>query len=208
MRLWKTVVLVGAFLLTPMVGWAQTATQQLRDFIQHVQSAEGQFTQRTVDAQGQQRPAQTGDFSFKRPGKFKWHVTQPYEQLVIADGQTLLQYDPDLNQLSKRGMDQAIGASPAAILFGTGQLDEKFELTDLPRAEGVDWLRAKPKSAESGFDYVDIGFADAKPVYLVVLDGFGQQTRIELAQLKTNLALDLTTFQFTPPADVDVVTLP
>lgn len=208
MRLWKKAVLIGACVLTPMVGWAQTATQQLRDFIQQVQSAEGQFTQRTVDAQGQERPAQQGDFAFKRPGQFKWHVLQPYEQLVVADGHSLLQYDPDLNQLSKRSMDQAIGASPAAILFGTGQLDEKFELTDLPRAEGVDWLRAKPKSAESGFDYVDIGFAQAKPVYLVVLDGFGQQTRIELAQIKTNTVLDASAFQFTPPADVDVVNLP
>lgn len=208
MRKFQSVLLVLSLMAAPLVAWSQTATQQLRDFIKQVQSAQGQFRQHTVDAQGQTRPEQSGDFAFKRPGQFKWNVTQPYEQLVMADGKTLFQYDPDLNQLTKRSVDQAIGASPAAILFGNSALDDRFDLSDLPRAEGMDWLRVKPKNSDAGFDYVDIAFNQNQPQQLVVQDGFGQQTRIHLQHMKTNIALEASTFVLNPPADVDVVELP
>lgn len=208
MRIFQLVVLSFSLVFTPSLLWAQSSTQQLRDFIKHVQSAQGQFTQHTVDAQGQSRPEQRGDFAFKRPGKFKWSVTFPYEQLVMADGQSLYQYDPDLNQVTKRSVDQAIGASPAAILFGTSAIEDQFILSELSRAEGLDWLRVKPKNADAGFDYVDIGFEQSQPKQLVVLDGFGQQTRIQLQQIETNVALDAGAFRFTPPANVDMVVLP
>lgn len=190
------------------VGYAQTATEQLRDFVKQVQSATGSFSQSTLDAQGNQRPAQTGEFAFERPGKFKWQVLKPYEQLVLSDGKQLYQYDPDLNQLTKRSVDHAIGTSPAAILFGSGDLDQSFDLAARPDEDGLNWLRATPKGSDAGFDYVDIGFAAGTPARLVLLDAFGQQTVIQLSGIKTGVSFQAKDFRFTPPADVDVVTLP
>ena len=68
--------------------------EQLRDFVGKVNGATGSFSQYTVNAQGRTQPAQTGTFSFQRPGKFKWAVQKPYEQLVISDGAKVYQYDP------------------------------------------------------------------------------------------------------------------
>lgn len=208
MKWWRTLS-VGLLLLAGSgTVYAQTATQQLRDFVQRVHSASGQFSQHTIDAQGGQRPAQTGEFAFERPGKFKWQVLKPYEQLVLSDGKQLYQYDPDLNQLTQRGVDQAIGTSPAAILFGSGNLDQSFDLEPRPDEDGLNWLRASPKASDAGFDYVDIGFKSGNPVRLVLLDAFGQQTLIELSAIKTDISFKQRDFSFTPPADVDVVTLP
>ena len=88
-------------------------------FRRQVNGATGSFSQYTVNAQGRTQPAQTGTFSFQRPGKFKWAVQKPYEQLVISDGAKVYQYDPDLLQVTERKVDAAIGTSPAAILFGS-----------------------------------------------------------------------------------------
>lgn len=208
MKSWKRLAVIVALLGGSSALYAQTATQQLRDFAQQINAASGEFSQRTVDAQGKQRPAQTGEFAFKRPGQFKWQVVKPYEQLVLSDGEQLYQYDPDLNQLTQRDVDEAIGASPAAILFGSGQLDQSFDLSDRPDAEGLSWLRAKPKAGDAGFEYVDIGFDAAIPVRLILLDAFGQQTLIDLSNINTAVKLQAADFSFTPPADVDVITLP
>lgn len=210
MKTWKKLTVIGVLLGCSSLLYAQSASQQLRDFVGQVEAATGAFSQRTVDAQGRQRPAQTGEFAFKRPGQFKWQVLQPYEQLVLSDGEQLYQYDPDLNQLTQRSVNEAIGASPAAILFGAGQLDQSFTLSDRPDAEGLNWLRAKPKAADAGFEYVDIGFdaVTTRPVRLILLDAFGQQTLIDLADINTTVTLQAHDFSFTPPADVDVVTLP
>lgn len=208
MKWWQKLSAALVLLGSGTVVYAQTATEQLRDFVKQVQSATGSFSQSTLDAQGNQRPAQTGEFAFERPGKFKWQVLKPYEQLVLSDGKQLYQYDPDLNQLTQRSVDQAIGTSPAAILFGSGDLDQSFDLVARPDEDGLTWLRASPKGSDAGFDYVDIGFAAGSPVRLVLLDAFGQQTVIQLSDIKTGILFRAGDFRFTPPADVDVVTLP
>ncbi len=178
---------------------------QLRDFAAKVDSGTGRFSQQTVDAQGGGKRPQSGEFSFRRPGQFKWAVKKPYEQLIISDGKLVYQYDPDLAQVTERKVDQSIGASPAAILFGSGSLDDAFSIASLPGKDGLDWLRATPRSADAGFTYVDIGFQRSMPARLELLDSFGQTTRIDLSDIVANPKLASDEFQFVPPKGVDIV---
>lgn len=189
----------------PLAAWSAEAPEQLRNFIAEVSSATGQFTQQRLDPQGQGKPAQSGDFAFRRPGQFKWDVKKPYEQLIVSDGQRLYQYDPDLAQVTERNVDASIGASPAAILFGSGSLDEAFTMNSLPPKEGLEWLRATPRSADAGFTHVDIAFQNNLPARLELLDAFGQTTRIDLSNIDPKPNLGADAFTFVPPGGVDVV---
>jgi outer membrane lipoprotein carrier protein len=199
-------IMAGALLaLCPLLANAASAQAQLKTFVTGVKSAMGSFTQITVGPQGDTRPGQSGVFAFQRPGKFKWAVQRPYEQLIVSDGKTIFQYDPDLAQVSVQEVDQVIGTSPAAILFGSGNLDESFDVTTLPGKDSMDWLRAKPRNADAGFNYVDIGLKDNVPLRLELLDSFGQKTQIELSDIRSNPLLPATEFQFSPPTGTDVV---
>lgn len=192
---------------------AQTQRQQggdaralLQRFTSTVKTATGQFSQESRDPQGQSLSAmQTGRFSFERPGKFRWAVDQPFEQLILADGQQLYQYDPDLLQVSIRPMSQALGASPAALLFGSTSLEENFTLESQPARDGLVWLRATPRQTDAGFSHVDIGFGESLPEVLELLDAFGQKTRIRLSNIQVNPALSVEEFHFSAPDGVDVV---
>lgn len=176
------------------------ASQQLKDFVRNVKSASGQFAQQTTGS-----GAQTGSFGFERPGKFYWNVATPYEQQVISDGKIVYQYDPDLMQVTQRPVDQAVGASPAAILFGSGSLDESFNVSVLPEQNGLVWLRATPKVPDAGLSHVDIAFANNLPAELVILDSFGQTTSIKMRNFKANAKIPASQFQFKAPAGVDTV---
>lgn len=189
--------------LAPVMAWSTQAPDQLEQFIAKVQAATGEFTQQRLDQQG--KSPQSGKFSFKRPGKFKWAVEKPYEQLIISNGKQVYQYDPDLAQVTERGVDQSIGTSPAAILFGSGSLAETFTISSLPSKEGFEWLRALPRAGSAGFTHVDIGFKNSMPARLELLDSFGQTTRIDLSNIVSNPELGADEFNFTPPAGVDVV---
>ena len=134
-----------ASILASAPAAAASAQEQLRDFVGKVNGATGSFSQYTVNAQGRTQPAQTGTFSFQRPGKFKWAVQKPYEQLVISDGAKVYQYDPDLLQVTERKVDAAIGTSPAAILFGSGSLEQSFEVSALPSRTA--WTGCAPSRA-------------------------------------------------------------
>ncbi len=184
---------------------AASAQDQLKSFVQQVHAATGSFQQTVVGPQGQTRRPQSGQFSFERPGRFKWDVVSPYAQLIVSDAKQVFQFDPDLNQVTVRNVDQAIGASPAAILFGTGELDTVFEVTAQPDRDGVSWLRAKPRNGDAGFVHLELGMLDGLPARIVLLDAFGQTTRVELSGIHRNPSLPASTFEFVAPAGADVV---
>lgn len=199
--------ILGALLIWwPLTGFSAEASDQLQQFIDKVSSATGEFSQTTLTESGQASGAgQQGTFSFERPGKFKWSVQKPYEQLTLSDGKQLYQYDPDLAQVIERDIDESVGASPAAILFGSGELDESFKLSSLPESDSLSWLRAQPRNPDAGFAHVDIGFQNGMPVRLLLLDSFGQTSRIDLNNMVTNPDLGPDEFTFSPPEGVDVV---
>ncbi|WMD23747.1 outer membrane lipoprotein chaperone LolA [Achromobacter seleniivolatilans] len=205
MKSLRRLTLAAALSLAPVLAFAASAQEQLKAFVATVTSATGSFSQYTVNNQGRTQPAQTGVFSFQRPGKFKWAVQKPYEQLVVSDGRVLFQFDPDLAQVTERKVDAAIGTSPAAILFGSGSLEQSFDVSPLPSKDGVEWLRAKPRTADAGFSRVDIGMKDNLPVRVELLDSFGQTTRVDLSAIAANPKLADKEFQFTAPKGVDVV---
>lgn len=200
----------AAALLAAAIGFsspasAESAREQLRTFVAQVQSASGDFSQFTVGPQGQTKPAQRGKFLFMRPGRFKWDIFKPYEQQIVSNGREIFQFDPDLNQVTVRKVDQAIGASPAAILFGSVALEQSFEVSALPDRESLVWLRAKPRLADAGFVHVDLGFKEGIPHRIILLDAFGQTTHVELSALVRNPGLSTSNFEFVAPKGADVV---
>lgn len=200
-------VLLAGVLTLPLLPRAQAADAQaqLQAFARNVTAATGSFRQSTQAARGTPQPEQRGMFAFQRPGKFRWNITAPFEQLIVSDGKQLYQYDPDLAQVSVRGVDAALGNAPAQVLFGDGAMEKSFQLEALPAKDGLSWVRATPLSADAGFAFMDIGMADNLPVRIDILDAFNQVTQVEFTAIVPNPSLPATEFRFDAPAGVDVV---
>lgn len=181
------------------------AIEQFEQFVQTVPAARGTFEQFTVGPDGQTSRAQAGTFAFARPGKFRWDIQTPYPQQVASDGSTLYQHDPDLQQLTVRSLDQSIGSSPAAILFGQGKLQESFDVTALPDDAGMAWLRAVPKRPDAGLTRLDVGMREGRPTRLLLVDGFGQTTQVELLTLRAQSQFGANEFVIEPPAGTDII---
>ena len=181
------------------------AIDQLREFAAGTKSARGEFSQQQLRSSGRAADAASGSFAFSRPGRFRWEVTAPYEQLIVTDGERLHFYDKDLKQVTVRRVGDAISATPAAILFGSNDLDASFTLRETGVVDGVEWLEAVPKARDSGFERIRIGFRGGLPEAMEVRDAFGQTTRFAFRAIERNPALDPGLFRFTAPRGVDVV---
>jgi outer membrane lipoprotein carrier protein len=196
-----TVLVLGA-----MAAAAQGATlERLRAFVRDTQTARANFTQTVIDKNGRVVQQASGEFAIARPGKFRWRVDKPYQQLLVGDGERVWVYDPDLNQVVKRRNDQALGSTPAALLAGRDDVERAFEWRELPAVDGLDWLGATPKDKESTFSDIRLGFDASGLAALDILDNFGQQTHIRFAGLERNPKLSADLFKFTPPKGADVV---
>ncbi|NLD68170.1 MAG: outer membrane lipoprotein chaperone LolA [Limnobacter sp.] len=196
---------VAAFVLPVGSARAADGLAQLQAFLTDTQSARGEFTQRVLRAGGQTLESTSGEFAFQRPGKFRWDVQRPFEQLMVADGKQLWFYDKDLNQVTIRELGDALGSTPAAILFGSAELERGFELKDLGEQDGIAWVEALPKSADQGFDRIAIGFRDGLPAAMEVNDAFGRVSVFGFTGIERNARIPPDDFRFTPPPGVDTV---
>ncbi|SCU75008.1 Outer-membrane lipoprotein carrier protein [Cupriavidus necator] len=184
------------------------ATDQLQSFVTGVKSARGEFTQRQVKGQGANGKVtgtSSGTFVFSRPGKFTWRYTKPYDQLLQADGQTLYIYDKDLNQVTERKLDGALGSSPAAILFGSNDLEKNFVVKNGPTRDGVEWLELTPKSKDTQFERIGIGFKAGNLEAMELRDAFGNTTLLTFTGMQKNPPLAADAFRFTVPKGADVM---
>jgi outer membrane lipoprotein carrier protein len=198
-------VFLGAFAVAAATGVQADGLDQLKSFHATTKSGKVAFRQ-VVAAKGQSGGKEsTGTFWFQRPGKFRWAYETPYEQLIVGDGERLWIYDRDLNQVIVRTLDRALGSSPAALLAGDSALEKEFELADAGKAKGLDYVEAKPRSPDTGFERVRIGFADNLPRTMELTDAFGNVTTLTFSGFERNLPLDAARFRFAPPAGADVV---
>jgi outer membrane lipoprotein carrier protein len=142
---------------------------------------------------------------FSRPGKFRWDYQKPYEQVIVGDGSKLWIHDKDLNQVTVRKLDRALGSSPAALLAGSNDLERDFKLSNLGMDRGLDWLEALPKNRETVFERVRMGFGKSGLEAMELRDQFGQTTVITFADVERNPRLGAEVFRFTPPQGADVI---
>ena len=181
---------------------------ELHAFLDGAKNGRATFTQTVVARTGRAPQQSSGTFAFQRPGKFRWSYDKPFEQLVVGDGAKVWVYDKDLNQVIVRALDAALGATPAALLAGDNALERNFTLVDGGNADGLAWVDATPKAAESTFTKVRIGFKGALPRAMELTDAFGQTTRLAFEAFEKNVTLGAEMFRFTPPQGADVVQAP
>ncbi len=179
--------------------------EKLHAFIEQTRSAKASFTQVVVDSNGAVQQQATGTVQFQRPGKFRWTYDKPYEQLIVGDGEKLWIFDKELNQVTRRNLDKALGSSPAALLAGADDVDRYFSLNAIGVKRKIDWLEVKPYDEDSLFEKVRMGFRGNTLEVMELYDHFGQKTTITLANLQRNPKSSPDLYTFTPPAGADVV---
>ncbi|VVE50384.1 outer membrane lipoprotein chaperone LolA [Pandoraea terrigena] len=200
---------VGVTLAALVAPAYASGTAQLKAFAAQVKSARGEFEQKQV--KGQQdgavkvTNAASGTFEFSRPGRFIWRYVKPYDQLLQADGETLYIYDKDLNQVTERKLGTSLGASPAAILFGSNDVEKNFSLKDAGVKNGIDWVELRPKAKGTQFQRVGIGFRDGNLAAMELYDAFGNVTLLTFDKIQKNPPMPADNFKFTMPKGADLI---
>jgi outer membrane lipoprotein carrier protein len=198
--------ILAALLTLPALSQA-AALDQFKSFVASTKTARGEFSQKLLRNEGGNARASSqssGTFEFSRPGKFIWIYRKPYEQQLQADGEKLYIYDKDLNQVTVRKLGNALGSSPAAILFGSNDLEKNFTLKEAGERDGVEWLQATPKAKDTTFDQIEIGLRGGLPVAMELRDSFGQVSLLTFTRFEKNPALPDSQFRFAPPKGADV----
>jgi outer membrane lipoprotein carrier protein len=204
--------------LKPAIGQidSKNGLEQLASFVRAAQSGQAEFTQVVTapakEGQSARSKTSSGSFEFLRPGRFKFHYKKPFEQIIVADGETLWLHDLDLNQVTQRKQSAVLANTPAALIASASDLGafrNDFTLEAAPDAEGLAWVLATPKAKDAQIKSVRVGFktgtASPELAQLEILDNFGQRSVIKFSNLKTNQGPAAAAFAFKPPAGADIL---
>jgi outer membrane lipoprotein carrier protein len=187
--------------------YASTEANQLSALLNAVQSMQADFTQTIYDNQGKAVQQSTGHIALQRPGKFRWEVVKPIPQLIIANGTRLYIYDPDLQQLTIRTINQADDETPAILLSHVNAtLDKIYNVKILTKSTaGLQWFSLIPRGADNMLASIQLGFANQTIQQMQLQDHLGHTTKIYFQHISANKKLSAMLFNFIPPANVDVI---
>ena len=197
------------------LSWAG-GLDSLESFVKNVKTGRADFIQVvTSPAREGQAPrvkTSSGTFEFSRPSRFKFAYSKPFEQPIVADGQTLWLFDVDLNQVTARKQAQTLGSTPAALIAAAPNLQAlqaDFTLADAPDVGGMQWVSATPKSKDGQLQTVRVGFLGSDKTAslsaLEIVDSFGQRSVLTFSKFEVNPRLTADAFDFKPPKGADLI---
>ena len=201
-RLPKPVMLLAALCLSANLAWADSVAD-LKNWLRETQTLKADFAQ--TSAGGIAGGKSQGSMAISRPGKFRWAIAKPYTQLMVGDGSRIWLYDPELKQVIVRKSDKALGGSPAALLAGDNDVEQRFALKPEGEHGGAQWVIAEPKLSDTGFVRIRIGLAGNELKGMILEDSFGQITTLVFSNVVRNGDVPASQFRFVPPAGADVL---
>jgi outer membrane lipoprotein carrier protein len=181
-----------------------SSLERFQSYLRTTQSARADFEQKVFDKSGKLVQQSKGNFAFLRPGRFRWTYVKP-PQVIVGDGDRVWIHDTDLNQVTVRKVARVLGATPAALLAGASDIEKSFDLVEAGEKDGLEWLEAKPKEKESGFERIRLGMSASGVDAMELVDHFGQTTVLRFTNMVRNPQFEAGTFRFTPPKGADVL---
>lgn len=152
-------------------------------------------------------------FMLQRPHGFYWETIDPFPELIVTDGQTLWNYQPDLLQLTIEPWNADRSELAAKLLSGdTDAIAEEYEVEVIPVSQSDYEFILTPKDPASLYEQVSLYFeqgssGQSELVSILLINTNGQRTFWEFLNREINPTLDASVFTFTAPEDefLDIV---
>jgi outer membrane lipoprotein carrier protein len=196
------------FLLACLPNTLYGATQahwELNQFLQTLETMYAEFEQILYAQNGKEVENSKGHMYVQRPNQFRWQYVHPYNQLIVADGKQVWIYEADLEQVTVKALNAALGKTPAFLLSRQRQLQDDFFVNKLPSKGYIRRFELIPKDAEAQFDSMRLNLEGKTILGFELVDNLGQTTYINFHKMKQNVKFQKRVFTFTPPPGVDIL---
>jgi outer membrane lipoprotein carrier protein len=196
----------GAFGVT-----GQSVLADIQKRYENTNDLEASFLQEYIGKVMKRPQRGEGKVFFKKRGMMRWDYRIPNQKL-ISNGLTLWYYQPDENQVFVSDISKVIKEkTPLAFLAGEGDLSRDFNLLNfnesISQKEENFVLELTPKEPDASLSKLTLTI-DKKTYYVVqadVFDGLGNVTRTRFIDIKTNVGIPNSFFQFTIPPGAEVL---
>jgi len=176
----------------------------LNNYLGNLSTFEANFEQRIYNDNGTLLEKSSGLMYVQRPNQFRWVYEKPYSQLIVADGERVWIYDNDLDQVTVKNMNKALGKTPAFLLSSNRNVNRDFRVKQIAYTRKA--FDLTPKDKQAAFKKIRIKFNKYNSLKgFELLDNLDQKSYIYFSRVKKNKRIDEGLFIFTPPAGSDII---
>ncbi len=199
--------------LSPVVFCAtgQEILNEIQNRYEKTNDFEANFIQEYIGKVMRQPNRGEGKVYFKKKGMMRWDYTVP-NQKFVSDGRNLWYYQPEEKQVLVSDVSSVLKEkTPLAFLAGEGNLSRDFDLLNVNEAisqkEDHYVLELSPKEPLSTLSKLILTVDKKNYIVLQadVLDGLGNLTRTRFIDIKTNVGVLNSFFQFAIPPGTEVI---
>ncbi len=208
-----SVLIISNLILIPTVFAAsgQVVLAEIQKRYETTNDFEASFVQEYIGKVMKSLQRGEGKVYFKKKGMMLWDYRVPNQKL-ISNGHTLWYYQPEEKQVFVSDISKVIKErTPLAFLAGEGELTKEFNLTHFSESSSQKdetfVLDLAPKEPQPALSKLTLT-VNRKTFYVVqadVVDGLGNVTRTRFIDIKTNLNLSTSLFEFSIPPGVEVL---
>jgi len=185
---------------------------QIQKQYQSIRSFSGGFIQSShrADTETGHKKAE-GLVSYKRPGKMRWLYEAPEEQLLVINGQTMWLYDPLLENVTVQKLEKITEGTALSFLLGLGNLQDDFIHRGISKnlligQEGlIIELEPKKSTANLAFIQLNVHPETYNLQTIALMDQQDNYRTIQLMNIKYNLEIEDSFFEFTVTNDMEVI---
>jgi outer membrane lipoprotein carrier protein len=182
------------------------AIAQLQGLLDQTHSLSAEVDQLLMDQDGRELQETRALLLMEKPARFRWAVTQPYEELMVTDGETIWRYEPDLGQVTIQPFDDDLDRTPVMLLNGEAEaIAESYDVSSSGMGDNLTRFILIPRNADRLFERMSLTFNGPVLEEMQFEDSLGQQTSLTFRETQRNLSIEASQFSFTPPDGIDVI---
>jgi outer membrane lipoprotein carrier protein len=153
----------------------------------------------------------SGRLLIKRPGMMRWEYETPDRQTIVSDGYQLWIYRPEDNQVMIGKAPSFFGdGKGASFLSDITRMRRNFSISLEKNDKNNNYvLKLLPvkKTPDLAEIFLTISRETFEVVRIVTYNSYGDETRIDLADVRLNADLDNALFSFVAPEGTEILQL-
>ena len=183
---------------------------RIQHFYDNTEDLTANFIQRYTRVAISRTSESRGVVTIRKPGMMRWDYSQPEIKSFIADGKTLVIYEPEEEQaIIDRNFRSSQLNSSMGFLWGHGKLADSFTVLSSKKDGTKTVLSLKPK-ADATYTklLLTVDTKSGQVLESKLFETAGNTNHFKFRDIKTNTKVPTSRFKFTPPSDIDVIERP
>ncbi|MFT7054278.1 MAG: outer membrane lipoprotein carrier protein [Psychromonas sp.] len=199
----KMVVIISMLLSSVLSSAVSAATdaELLKEKLAKFSVINAEFSQQVSSPEGKILDDSRGRLAISRPGKFRWEVITPEEELIVSDGQTMWMYSPFIEQVTLLNLSDAIQGTPFILLSGANESQwANYQVTKINDQFKVKNISGSVQKRSFIFEFNKLGQVSK----FVAIEELGQRSEFKLAHKTLAKPWSQGFFDFNIPVGVEI----